>query len=208
MEAPPPYQLELGPDVAFVQRLSASSAAGASAKAALAPGMLGRAYLWPWLGLTVRYNRAEHTLVLEPGALQTGAAALEPAADLQVTTLQAALQPTVQIRPTLRLFASAGLGWGSVIAPAIRLPGATLSSIRQRRGVQVEVPLGVGLGWWVLPRWVNISYEASLAPAYSSSGDAYSTDIYVNQQGKNAFVGPLPRFTTSAYHHLSITLTL
>lgn len=209
MEAVAPYQLELGPDVAYVQRLTSSPTHGADAKATFAPGMLGRAYLWPWLGVTVRYTRAAHTLELSPGALQTGGTSpLSAANDLKVTTLQGALQPTWHLRPTLAVFASAGAGWGSVVVPSIRVMGSVLSSIRQRRGVLLEAPLGLGVSWWVLPRWVNVSLESTYAITFGSSGDAYATDVYVNEQGRNATVGPMPTFTGSAYHHFTVALTL
>ena len=204
----PPYQLELGPDVAYVQRLSASPTEGVSSRSALAPGLLGRATLVPWLAVGFRYNRSFHTIDLSSGALRTSAPVLEAASDLQVTTLQGSLQPTWQARPTLRLYASLGLGWGSVIAPAIRLQGTTPSTIRQRRGVFVEVPLGLGVTWWALPRWLSVTYEASYAPASGSSGDAYTPDTYVSPSGQNATAGPMPSFLGSAYHHFAIALTI
>lgn len=204
----PPYQLELGPDVAYVQRLSASPTQGVSSRAALAPGLLGRAHLLPWLAVGFRYTRSFHTLELSPGALGTTASKLEAASTLQVTTLQGSLQPTWALTPTLRLYGSVGLGWGSVIAPAIRLTGATPSAIRQRRGVFVEAPVGLGLTWWVFPRWISLTYESNFAPAFRSSGDAYTPDAYVDPTGQNATAAPMPSFRGSAYHHFTIALTI
>ncbi len=204
----PPYQLELGPNVAYVQRQSASPTQGVNSRSALAPGLLGRATLAPWLAVSFRYTRSFHTLDLGSGALGTSAARLEAASELQVTTLQGALQPTWAVTPRLRLYASAGLGWGSVIAPAIRLKGETSSTIRQRRGVFFEAPLGVGLTWWALPRWLTVTYEASYAPTFGSSGDAYTPDAYVDLTGQNATVRAMPSFRGSAYHHFAIALTI
>ncbi|MCS6901339.1 MAG: hypothetical protein RMJ98_16900 [Myxococcales bacterium] len=204
----PPYQLELGPDVAYVQRLSASPTRGVSSRSALAPGLLGRATLLSWLTVGFRYNRSFHTIDLSSGALGTSAPKLQAASDLQVTTLQGALQPTWQVRPSLRLYASLGMGWGSVMAPAIRLQGATPSTIRQRRGVFVEAPLGLGITWWILPRWLSVTYEASYATAFGSSGDAYTPDTYVNLAGQNATASPMPSFLGSGYHHFTVALTI
>ena len=204
----PPYQLELGPDLAYVHRASASPARGVSSRAALAPGLLGRLALLPWASVSFRYTRSFHTLDLASGALGTSAPTLQAASNLQVTTLQGALQPTWALHPRLRLFASLGLGWGSVVAPAIRLVGESPSTIRQRRGVFLEAPLGLGLTWWALPRWIALSYEASYAPAFRSSGDAYTPEAYVDRSGQNATAAAMPTFRGSAYHHFTVALTL
>lgn len=204
----PPYQLELGPTVAHVQRMSAAPTHGVRSTSALAPGLLGRLSLLPWLALSFRYTRSFHTIELSSGALGTDVAPLQAASQLQVTTLQGALQPTWQVHPRLRLFGSLGLGWGSVIAPAIRIGELSPSTLRQRRGVFIEAPIGLGLSWWALPRWLSVSYEASFAPAFGSSGDAYTPDTYVNPQGLNAVASPMPTFRGSAYHHFTLALTL
>lgn len=204
----PPYQLELGPDVAYVQRLSASPTQGVGVRSALSPGLFSRAYLLPWFAVGFRYTQSYHILDLSPEGLGTNSPKLEAASEFRVTTLQGSVQPTWVVRPTLRLYSSIGLGWGSVTTPSIRLTGPASSAIRQRRGVFVEVPVGLGVTWWVFPRWISLTYESIFAPAMFSSGDAYSPDSYISPSGQNAIATPMPTFRGNAYHHFAIALTI
>jgi hypothetical protein len=205
---PRPYQLELGPSVVVASRVASASADNIHYSPALAPGLLVRISLAPWLRLGGRYTRALHTTELPPGAFGTVSTSLTPSDSTHVTSLDAYLYPTWNAARGLHVFGVIGIGWASVLTPAVRVDSPTGPTLRLRQGVFLESPFGLGLAYDVFPNWVSVSFETLYAPAFSSSGDSFNKDTYLDTSGHSATVGPYPTITHSFYQYLTVALTL
>jgi hypothetical protein len=205
---PAPYQLELGPSLVLASRTTNKTADDVRYSAALAPGLLMRITLAPWLRLGGRYTRALHDTSLPAGSLQTASTSLTPSDATHVTTLDGYLYPTWNATRALHIFGVIGIGWGSVLTPAVRVDSPTGSTLRLRQGVFLESPFGLGVAFDVLPGWLSLSAETLYAPAFSSSGDSFSNDTYIDRRGMPAVVGPYPTFARSFYQSLTLSLTL
>jgi hypothetical protein len=206
------YQLELGPSLIYSARRTEKTGDGVSYDNTLAPGLLIRLSLAPWLRVSGHYERALHALNLPEGALglRDKGATVEPSEALHITTISGYLHPTLNLGERFHLLGSVGIGWSSVVAPRIQItqPSGTVTTLRLRTGVFLEVPVGASIVWDVIPGWVTLSYEAMYAPTFGSSGDAFSKDPYVNPQGAIDVVGPLPVVYGSFNQLLTVALAL
>jgi opacity protein-like surface antigen len=205
---PAPYQFELGPSLALASRVASPASDNIRYNAAFAPGLLVRITLAPWLRVGGRYTRALHNTTLSAGALQTDSTSLTPSDATHVTTLDGYLYPTWNATSALHVYGVIGLGWGSVLTPAVRVDTDTGPTLRLRQGVFLESPFGLGAAYDVLPGWLSVSFETLYAPAFSSSGDSFSTDTYLDRRGQLAPVGPYPTFSRTFYQYLTLSLTL
>lgn len=205
----PLYQLELSPTVFHAIRFSEDNGSKISYDNAIAPGLLIRISLAPWLRLSGRYGRAQHGISPPPGSLEiTSGNTFKPLDEVSITSISGFLHPTLNITKSLHLLGTVGIGWSSVVTPQIKIDPPDGTTLRLRTGVFLEVPFGGAIVWDVIPKWVTLSYEVLYAPAFGASGDVFSRDPYINKAGVPAVVGAFPRFNGSLYQMLNVSLSL
>jgi hypothetical protein len=105
---------------------------------------------------------------------------------------------------------SAGAGWGRFEFPrmtATTSSGATYT-LRERGASFVEVPLGLGVSWEVLPRWISIDVQATAAFVFGQRGDAFDDAQTVDDAGHVRNVGPMPIMDASLVQTIGLSLLL
>jgi hypothetical protein len=121
----------------------------------------------------------------------------------------AKLAPTLPISERLRIWLAVGVGWGRFNFDSMTvMQGAEEFTVRERKGVFVEFPLGLGISFDVIERWMAIGYEAVAAPVVGQSGDAYEPSQTVDANGIIQNVGPLGAPEVSFVQTLGVSLIL
>jgi hypothetical protein len=70
------------------------------------------------------------------------------------------------------------------------------NTVRDRTGVFVEIPLGLGLACEVVPDWVRLSASGNLGLLTLQSGNLFES-VQSFDDGSMTQAPPLPRFKTS-----------
>jgi hypothetical protein len=156
-------------------------------------------YLW-FTGYVVE---SDHTLDLPPGSL--GLPGTLTASSAHTYTFGARISPTLPIGSRVRLWLTAGAGWGVVQYPILQGAGFT---VHARTADVVEVPLGIGAAFEVIPRWLRIHLELTGAVVPSQTGDALDDSGQTIINGKMRSVGPMPRLDAIITQTLGLSLVL
>lgn len=217
---PPPWEprLEIGGAFAFVLRPFANAVApetGINYKPAPGWGVVLRWTIYDWIAIHPYFIDSHHRLDIPAGALATGASdSIAPDATIQtnsVTTFSfgAKLAPTWEIIPRLRVWAAVGIGWGRFEFPTMTLTeGDSSYVVEDREGVFVEFPMGLGISYDVIDRWLAVGYEATAAPITGQTGSAHEPFQAVDADGNTRDVGPLGAIEASIVQTLSVTVIL
>jgi hypothetical protein len=80
--------------------------------------------------------------------------------------------------------------------------------VPDRAGVFVEVPLGLGASYEVVPRWLAVQAEADIAHLSNHSGGLHGSTPYVDSNGSLHFAGPMPTQVVSGSFLLGVSLLL
>ena len=172
--------------------------------------------LFPFLRFHPYFLDAHHGLDIPAGALSSGTsdsiAAGATVADTTVATfvLGAKLAPTWPISDRFRAWIAAGIGWGRYEFPemVVTEPSGAQLTIRERSGVFVEFPLGLGASFDIIERWLAIEYEATAAPATGQSGSAYEVFKAIDSSGNLKDVGMFGAVEVSFVQTLGLSLIL
>lgn len=125
-------------------------------------------------------------------------------------TFGARISPTLPIGTRVRLWATAGAGWGQIrygrLCP--KEPCSSVLVVRERAANLVEVPVGIGAAFEIIPRWLRIHLELTAAFAPSQTGPALEHTQAIDQRGKIVDVGPMPRIDASIVQTLGLSLVL
>lgn len=210
--------LEIGASFAFVLRPFAQALAPTDIAYGPAPGF-GVHLQWPvfsWLRFHPYFIHAFHSLDIPQGALQSATAlsisADATVADARVATfvLGAKIAPTLNFTDRWRGWVTAGVGWGRFEFPTMTVtePGGATYTIRDRAGVIVEFPLGLGIAFDVIERWMSIHYEATAAPITGQSGNAHEVFQAVDADGTIRDVGAFGAIEASFVQTLGVSLIL
>lgn len=217
---PPPWEprLEIGGAFAFVLRPYANAVApdtGVQYKPAPGWGVVLRWTIYDWIALHPYFIDSHHRLGIPAGALATDARdSIAPDADIEtnsVTTFSfgAKLAPTWEIIPRLRVWAAVGVGWGRFEFPTMTLTeGDNSYVVEGREGVFIEFPMGLGMSYDVIDRWLAVGYEATAAPITGQTGNAHEPFQAVDADGNTRDVGPLGAIEASIVQTLSVTVIL
>jgi hypothetical protein len=119
--------------------------------------------------------------------------------------------PTLPIGPRFRLWLTAGAGWGRLQYGKMSVtdPGQTTSFVVHERAMSiVEVPIGAGASFDIIPRWLSIRAEVTGAFVPSQIGDALEHAQGIDQNGLMRDVGPLPRLDAYLVQTLGLSLHL
>ena len=84
----------------------------------------------------------------------------------------------------------------------------TAYQIRERDGVVVEFPLGLGISFDVIERWMAIHYEATAAPVTGNSGNAHELFQAIDADGNIRDVGAFGAIEVSFVQTLGVSLIL
>ncbi|PIE06250.1 MAG: hypothetical protein CSA75_00500, partial [Sorangium cellulosum] len=159
---------------------------------ALQWGVQARAFVKPWLNFAIYYLRASHTLALPPSAAGINDTD-SSIGDVLTYSLGARLEPSFPVTSNFRTWLSIGVGWGRLNLEKVLVTERERSyHVRDRSGVFVEVPIGLGASYQVLPNWLAIQIEADVAHLSKQSGNLYDPTPYVDSNGNRGFVGPMP----------------
>ncbi|MEM1029824.1 MAG: hypothetical protein AAGN82_05705 [Myxococcota bacterium] len=218
--AAPPWnrRLEVGGVAAVVVRPFADAVVpntGISYRAAPAWGVVFRWALYDWVAVHPYFLDSHHALGIPQGAFATGAAnSIAPDATYETDSVitfsfGAKLAPTWEVTPRLRLWGSFGVGWGRFEFRSLALEeGTTTFSVNERDSVFIEFPIGLGLSYDVIDRWLAVGYEATGAPVTGQTGTAHEAVQAVDGDGNLRDVGPVGAIEASFVQSLSLTVIL
>jgi hypothetical protein len=118
--------------------------------------------------------------------------------------------PTLPIGSRLRLWATAGAGWGRLEYGRLTVTEQTGMpfTLRERAASIVEVPLGLGASVMIIPRWLSAHIELTGALVPSQIGDALESAQAIDGAGKMRNIGPMPRLDAHFVQTLGLALHL
>jgi hypothetical protein len=110
----------------------------------------------------------------------------------------------------IRAWVSAGAGWGRF---ELRRFTATSSSgasytLRERGASFIEFPLGVGISFEIIKRWLSLDLAGTASFVVGQEGDAFSDAQAVDPSGKLVNVGPMPVMDASLVQTIGFSLLL
>ncbi|MEQ9318797.1 MAG: hypothetical protein RIF41_06535 [Polyangiaceae bacterium] len=214
--------IEVGADAAFVLRPFHNGVVESPIRyeSAIAWGLHAHFNALPWLRLTPYFLDVHHGLDIPQGALVTSGQSIDPSwtlSDATVTTYVFGLkvQPTLNFTPRLRAWLTAGIGWGRFGFPEMTVmtdPEDPDSSdnfvIRQRKSTFVEFPLGLGISFDIIDRWLALEFESLAAPMTGQSGNAHERFQAIGPEGTVRNVGRFGAAEVSFVQALSFSLIL
>jgi hypothetical protein len=183
-----PTSVRLKPDVGFHVRLSWEVLR----------------YLW----FTGYLTESRHPLELPAGSLGVPAVLTGPAA--WMFTFGARLNPTFPIGPRVRIWATAGAGWGRIGYPRLcpMQPCSGAFVVHERPAYLVEIPIGIGAAFEIVPRWLRLHVETTGSLIPSQTGEAYEHTQTIDSTGKMHDVGPMPRIDGAITQTIGLSLVL
>jgi opacity protein-like surface antigen len=167
-----------------------------------------RGYVWSWLNAAIYHRRASHEIDLPRGAAGLDYEHISMDKVL-VYSLGARLEPTYHVSEAFRTWVSVGVGWGRMTLGKVHVQESDRSyTVPDRAGVFVEVPLGLGASYEVVPRWLAVQAEADIAHLSNQSGGLHGSTPYVDSNGSLHFAGPMPTQVVSGSFLLGVSLLL
>jgi len=219
-------RLEIGGDFAIILRPFANGLAPSEITYLPAPawGVHLHWAIFSWLRLHPYFLDAHHSIDIPAGALRADGSPSAPPISDQATLSEvvaetfvfgAKLAPTLNVTDRLRGWISVGVGWGRFAFSSITVTENTVPTdsggtyeVRERAGVFVEFPFGLGMSFDVIPRWLAVEYEFSAAPVVGQSGTAHETFQAVDEAGTIRNVGAFGAIEASFVNALGLSLIL
>ncbi len=222
-EAPSPSvpwheHIEVGGGVAFTQMSAASGQAFQPVPVRFLPGVGFHVDLsWQvfrYLRFTGYMLEHNNPLEVPAGSLVPGATFSAPS--VHVYSFGARISPTLPIGDRVRLWLTAGAGWGYLgygrftqidVPPG---PGVVnpMPVIRERSSTIFEIPVGVGYAFEIVPRWLSLHFEVTATFAPSQVGDALGQGQYVDAKGAAQTVNPMPQIDVAFAETLGLSIHL
>jgi hypothetical protein len=200
--------LDVGPDLAIVFRPTPGGDDAIHYAPAAGLGLHGRIALHRYLRFSAYFVSATHEVELPSSALGLGGdLAVDDAATY---SFGARLQPTWPLSERLRLWASAGAGWGRVEVGRMSViePGKPSFEVRERGESFVELPLGLGGSYDLIPRWLAIDVELTSAFVIDQHEGAFGAAQAIDADGKKRAIGAFPAFDAAIVQTLGLSLIL
>jgi hypothetical protein len=167
-----------------------------------------RGYVWPWLNAAIYHHRASHELRLPQGAAGFDYQRIDKDKILTYS-LGVRLEPTYNLSDEFRLWLSLGIGWGRMKLNKTHVVEANRTyTVPERPGVFIEVPVGFGASYQLIPNWLALQGEMDIAPLSKQSGKLFDHTSFVDSQGSLDLAGPMPTQTLSASFLLGLSLLL
>jgi hypothetical protein len=205
--------VEIGGEAALVMRLASHDQDGTPNDIRYAPsigyGFHARVELYRYLRFSAWFLRAEHDVRLVPGAFGIqGKFTLPP---VETMVFGARLSPTLPLTSRARSWLTLGVGWGRMYvgrAQVVEETGSEPFAIRERAGTFVEFPLGLGVSFDIIPRWLAIEIQSTGAFIVRQSGEAHESVQAIDAGGKRRSIGPFPVYDASFVHTLGVSILL
>ncbi|MDI3287606.1 hypothetical protein [Polyangium sp. 15x6] len=207
----PPFtrHLDFGGGVALVHRIP-SGDTGVRYPASVGMGLWARVDITSYLRASLYAVRAERDFNLPSGAL--GLVGDPGEVEFYTYSLGLRLMPTWHITPRARAWVAAGAGWGRLELGRfdVTAPGGGVFPVRERAASFVEIPLGLGASFDVVPRWLAIELETTGAfyPEVAQRGRAFEDGQAIDASGRRVTVGPYPKFAGGFVTTLGLSLVL
>lgn len=211
---PPPWKPygDFSAGFAFVERLSGGESPRHPPLARLRPGpgfflQIGWS-LSRYLHLTGYLVESAQALVFSPGALGVHGTIVSPSMHSYV--FGARVSPTLPVGPHVRLWLTAGAGWGHHQYPRMTATeaGHDPFMIPARSAAVVEVPMGVGAAFELIPRWLALHVELTGAYIPSQAGTAVDPGGYAVESGLRREIGAVTHLEVSFAQTIGLTLFL
>lgn len=212
--AAPPWRrsVDLGIDVAFIARQASPIADDLPTPvrydAAVGYGFHGRLDLFRFLRFGAYFVSAVHTLELPPGSLGMRSEGLE-LDSVWAYSFGARLMPTYRFSDRLRSWVSLGAGWGRLEFDRMYVKEAGgRFEVRERSASFVEIPLGLGVSYDILPRWLALEIEVTGAFVVGQQGSSVQPAQAIDTAGKVRSIGSFPRLDGSFMHTIGLSILL
>jgi hypothetical protein len=220
-------QIEVGADALHVIRLVPSSdTTGIRYRPAFGYGLHARWEMFDFLQFSAYFIDAHHGITVPDNGLGTtlGTAGKVNLGALETYSFGARFQPLLHIKERFRAWLSFGVGWGRMDIGRMQVfnPGvdpkttkcdlskadAPCFQVDPRSSPYVEFPMGLGVGFDIIPRWLAIEYEFHGVFMSNQDGTALNPVHPVGSNNLQVAVGAFPPFTHSLTNSLALSLHL
>ncbi|MDI1433930.1 hypothetical protein [Polyangium sorediatum] len=207
----PPFtrHVDFGGGVALVHRIP-SGDTGVRYPASVGMGLWARVDITRYLRASLYAVRTERDFNMPSGAL--GLVGDPGDAEFYTYSFGLRIAPTWRITPRARAWVSAGAGWGRLELGrfSVATSGGSVFPVRERAASFVEIPLGLGASFDVVPRWLALEIETTGAfyPETAQRGRAFEEEQAIDASGRRVTVGPFPRFAGGFVTTLGLSLVL
>jgi hypothetical protein len=203
---------EFGASVGWVQRSAVDDAlhnpSNVRYQAALAETVQFKVGLWSWLRLGAYYQRAYHKVEIPTSSLKPPGTEID-LGDMLAYSIGTRIEPTFTVTPRLRLWGILGAGWGRMTVSKMKVTTPTSKyTVQDREGVFVEFPLGIGGAFNVIPGWLAITFDTTLAPNWAQSGSLHEPTQFVDAAGQMRHTDPLPELNYTFAQMFGLALLL
>lgn len=197
--------LDVGADLLFLARPTSSPV---HLGAAIGYGAHLNWELVRHLRFTFYLEGARHPVELAAGALDQPGKITSPSVNTYM--FGARFSPSLDLTPRLRAWVTAGFGWGRFEYPRMMAqdPGQAAFAIPERSAYVIEIPMGVGLSFELIPRWLSIQAELTGAPIVGQEGTAVAPAQAIDAAGKKRTIGSLPSLDASIVQSIGLSLLL
>lgn len=208
---PKERHVDVGPRALLVTRLAESEVDGKETGISYDPapgvGAWMRVLVHRYFQVGASWTWATHKLSMDRGALGLGGSIETDS--VTSYSLEVHLMPTLPIGDRVRLWASAGVGWGRHYYPPMHVTDASGTfTVRDRAASFVDFPLGVGGMVELVPQWLSIDLDVIAAPTLPEDGSARTEIHSLDGGGRRRLVGPIPGTTVSFIQALGLSVLL
>jgi hypothetical protein len=194
---PPYYKADIGASVGYLHRSVKNNTSvnplGASYDAAFAQTAHLAIPVFPWVRIGVFFQHAYHGVNIPEGSLEPAGAGIDKGS-MRAYTLGARIQPTLAVSRRLSLHLFLGAAWGRLTMPPMKVSSSSRSyELPERTGVFVEVPVGFGAAFEIIPHWLTITFDSTVAPNMAQGGSLFGRTQFVDSTGALDHTQPMPQ---------------
>ncbi|MFT3766839.1 MAG: hypothetical protein QM820_15180 [Minicystis sp.] len=163
----------------------------------------------PYLWFTGYVIESRHPLGLPPGSLGLPVQ-LDNGDAAWMYTFGARLSPTLPLGSRVRLWITAGAGWGRIEYPRLcpKQPCDGSFLVRERAASILEIPVGIGAAVEIIPRWLRLHVELMGSVLPNQGGAALEHAQTIDAAGKMRDVLPMPRLDSILTQTIGLSLVL
>jgi hypothetical protein len=194
---PPYYKADVGASIGWVHRSVRQDRAfnplGASYDAAIAETAHFAIPLFSWVRIGVFFQHCYHGVNIPDGSLEPAGAGIDKGT-MRAYSLGARLEPTLAVSRRLSLRLILGAAWGRLTMPRMKVSTTSRSyEVSEREGVFVEVPMGLGVAFEIIPHWLAITFDSTVAPNVAQSGALFGHTQFIDSTGALDHTQPMPQ---------------
>ena len=212
-KVPSMRNIDVGADIALATRTVSKDASGNAASihypSAIGVGFRGDWNLIRHLAFGVYVVRVRHDANVSGAALGVPDATVD-VDPIRTYALGVRVSPKWRPLPRLDAWLSAGIGWGvlSVSRATITPHSQAPFVVRERSDSFAEVPIGLGVSYEVLPRWLSVRFETTGAFVWGQEGTALRPIQAIDALGHKREMSGFPRIDASFVQTLGLSLIL